>query len=127
MTDDTQWTDWIEHKAGDPCPIPDAKACEYKIKFSDGSLSVSSDSSPAIGWRWDYDGYGAITHYRLRKPPVDWKGIAEKRGDALDTILGLLGNIDHSKGTSENYATYRGGMLESIREIATEGKGEAIK
>lgn len=38
---------------------------------------------------------------------------------ALRSILSLLGNVDHSRGGGENAARVYGGMLESIREIAT--------
>lgn len=40
--------------------------------------------------------------------------------EALKGILSLLGNVDHSKGGGENTARLYGGMLESIREIASE-------
>lgn len=43
MTDTpkTEWTDWISHKPGDPCPIPQAGAQEYQIRLRDGWVSVS--------------------------------------------------------------------------------------
>ncbi len=45
---------------------------------------------------------------------------AQKRQDALTSILGLLGNVDHSIGNGANSAKYRGDLLNSIRAIAKE-------
>jgi hypothetical protein len=38
----------------------------------------------------------------------------------IASILSLLGNVDHSRGGGENAARVYGGMLESIRTLATE-------
>lgn len=45
--------------------------------------------------------------------------------EALAAILGLLGNVDHSKGGGENAARLYGGMLMSIKELASPALAKA--
>jgi len=45
--------------------------------------------------------------------------------NAIRSILGLIGNVDHSRGNGANSAKMRGGMLNDIRAIALESLGKA--
>jgi len=40
-----------------------------------------------------------------------------RRWNAISTIKGILGNVDHSKGNGANAAKYRGNLLNDIRKI----------
>lgn len=47
--------------------------------------------------------------------------------EALATIKAMLGNVNHDRPGGPNDAAHRGGLLESIREIATAALQEAGK
>lgn len=63
-----QWSEWIEHKPGDPCPIPWAKQSEWAWSLDScdrpdtrrASLDAASDKS------WSSDDRYQITAYRYR-------------------------------------------------------------
>jgi hypothetical protein len=44
---------------------------------------------------------------------------------ALDSIVGLIGNIDHAKGHGDNAARMRGELLNDIRTIAATAVSDA--
>lgn len=60
---------WITWKGGE-CPIPDAKAGEYEIRFGNGEIKAG-DICDAIHWHWEHifnDADYNIVAYRLVKP-----------------------------------------------------------
>ena len=91
MTTDSKWTDWIPHVAGDPCPIPTAKAGDFWFRTQDGEEQhIKSENGDY--WNWSHGPDGPvegrkITHYRIRLPSPDWKGIAEELAAALDWMV----------------------------------------
>jgi hypothetical protein len=85
---DTEWGEWILHKAGEPCPIPDAKAWEWGYRHVDlGDIKATFD-----GGNGGYEGIwtNSITHYRVRKPAIDWKQIAGELAGALESANSAL-------------------------------------
>jgi hypothetical protein len=100
---DSEWTDWIEHKCGE-CPIPDAKAGDYQIRFRDGCKTKSSELTPASTWFWGEDDSKTITHYRLRKPAIDWKA----RAEAAEVIAAELAEalLPFAKYTTHGFDTW---------------------
>ena len=61
---------WIEHKPGDPCPIPDAKGLEYEVKVRnllfEGPPRILSAHNPATDWDWG-NALDRIIAYRTLK------------------------------------------------------------
>jgi hypothetical protein len=47
---DELWSEWFEHKPGDPCPIPWAKDRQYEMALRGGS---GSDRHDATSWQWE--------------------------------------------------------------------------
>jgi len=75
---------WIPHSGG-PCPIPDAKAGEYEIKYDDGSVGWF-DNLDAIGCGWvkaNRADCWSITHYRLINPTPSDAELLRQAGEAL--------------------------------------------
>ena len=71
MNTEAEFGPWIENVSDAPCPIPDVKAGDYEGKWGDGSVDVyvALRAGELVYWN-------EVTHYRLRKPTVDWKAIA---------------------------------------------------
>ncbi len=71
MSDDKDFGPWIDW-AGGPCPIPDAKAGEYDLKFVDGNPSSVVNKIAASMWNWrEGDVNIPIIAYRVRIPADD--------------------------------------------------------
>ena len=94
MTDNTEWGPWIEWTGGD-CPIPDLNIGEFDVRLR-GVAFRGKWKAADLNWDID-DECGDITHYRLRKPRVDWKAIAEKQNDVLKSVWAFLIK-EHYKG-----------------------------
>lgn len=61
-----QWGEWQEHD-GSECPIPDAKAGEFEIKFRDERIRKSSRRAVWWGINWKHLGSPHdIIAYRVR-------------------------------------------------------------
>lgn len=108
-----QWGPWIEW-AGGECPIPDAKAGEYQLRFSH---STRTDNNP-IGlpkhYAWKMNAAGCvITAYRVRRPDDDLlrqaiealreltKACVEDFGDGDDGDSGAVGGGLKADGTPD--------------------------
>ncbi len=72
----TEWTEWKPHKPGDPCPIPDAKAGEYKLRLvrlmnTSAPEYIVNETRPKISgpdkWNWGAKNYEIIIAYRTKK------------------------------------------------------------
>ena len=59
------WIDW----AGGPCPIPNAKAGEYAVRFR--GAATGGKYCSALDYDWGDDDDGTITAYRVRLPADD--------------------------------------------------------
>lgn len=67
-TDEWLWTDWT----GGDCPIPDAKAGEYDLQFTDGEPSNVVNKVDASAWNWrNAEVMIPIIAYRVRLPAED--------------------------------------------------------
>ena len=111
-TDEWLWTDWT----GGDCPIPDAKAGEYDLQFTDGEPSNVVNKVDASAWNWrNAEVMIPIIAYRVRLPAED---LLRQAIDVLRVINGMIGNVDHSVGNGENSARVRGGLLNDFREIS---------
>ena len=100
MNTKSKFGPWIKHQAGEPCPIPHANAGDYELRFLNGDESDSTYN--ADWWSGGYDSWRGqsgpntdITHYRLRKPPVDWKAIADELATALTYAHRFLRPDEH--------------------------------
>lgn len=105
MTTDSEWTDWIPHVAGDPCPIPTVKAGEFELRFADGISEVGFFDASwwSVGWdSWRGNNKPGlnITHYRLRNPSPDWKGIADELATALFELLSTINAPETKRGSA---------------------------
>ena len=52
----TEWTDWIDHKLGDVCPVTGADAHTVEVRFRDGLESTCADFKPDTLW------WGAVSN-----------------------------------------------------------------
>jgi len=104
MTDKKECGPWIPHKAGEPCPIPDAKAGEFEIEFQDGS-KLRSKFEPMFWW-WNSrvkppHGDKNIVAYRLFKPSPDWKAIAGELAEVLQECAAFFEDDGHDKNAHD--------------------------
>lgn len=83
MIDDTQWIEW----GGGDCPVPHGTKLDLRLH----GVSKNIECDDPEDWSWEHGDNGLrltdITHYRLRKPPVDWKGIAEELAAAINGLI----------------------------------------
>lgn len=72
--DETQseWSDWIEHKPGNPCPIPWAKAREWDWSVGGSGSFAGYVIEPALSGACDF--WSCVTSYRYLKSaaPKGW-------------------------------------------------------
>lgn len=77
------WIDW----AGGQCPIPNAKAGDFEVKFRGGNVGDICDASEYV---WGEDRDGTIIAYRVRLPASD--DLLRQAIEALTNSCDLLEN-----------------------------------
>lgn len=84
MTDDN-WGPWFEWQGGE-CPIPNVLSTNWKLRQRNGEEHGPNCWSPlACGWE-NTGRPNDITHYRLRKPVVDWEALAREAVKELNVL-----------------------------------------
>ncbi len=92
-TDEWLWTDWT----GGDCPIPDAKAGEYDLQFTDGEPSNVVNKVDASAWNWrNAEVMIPIIAYRVRLPAED---LLRQAIDALKQWMDIAKECPISNGT----------------------------
>lgn len=85
-------TDWIKWDGGE-CPIPEAKAGEYRLRLHEGKV-ITPRCSHALDYNWGKGGYTDIIAYRF----------IEKEQSDLDWLEGLIQvEFDHQNAKQPNY------------------------
>lgn len=93
-TDEWLWTDWT----GGDCPIPDAKAGEYDLQFTDGEPSNVVNKVDASAWNWrNAEVMIPIIAYRVRLPAEDLLR------QAIDALRELTEACVEDFGDGEDY------------------------
>jgi hypothetical protein len=89
-----QWSEWREHTAGEPCPIPNAKAGEYEVRTEHGVCTQSNKHAAQLRNVWQN---GFITHYRvlLPEPVKDWESVARDLADASQEAKLQIEYLEH--------------------------------
>lgn len=93
-----QWGPWIPW-AGGECPIPDAKAGEYAVRFR--GAATGGKYCSALDYYWGDDDDGTIAAYRVRIPADD---LLRQAVEALrDVTNALESKIDTSEKFKRPY------------------------